>query len=208
LRVKSLLIAAGIAPIALAATGSAAGPVQTFTVIDRTMLCKTGFEGGYPDRVRTLEVSVAAKRGEGAALFPAEFEVFTGVGASFAQLVSVKTTETPGPPAAVLVNRRSCTRVKTRLPLLQQERAAPAEFHSSCKLLNAPARVILRLRAVMPSPTRWTVVEIGLYMRARGAPLQASLSIRAHPTKKPLAFASLDREGAARFFRVARCSEQ
>ena len=182
--------------------------LTAFRIIDRTMLCKTGFEGGYPDRVRTLRVSVAAKRGQGAALFPAEFEVFTGVGASFAQLISVQATETAGQPADVLVHRRSCTRVKTRLPLLPQERAAPAEdLNSSCKLVGAPAKVIVRLRAVMPSPTRWTAIESGTYMRARGAAIQASLSIRAHPTKKPLAFASLNRDGAARFFRVSRCTE-
>jgi hypothetical protein len=181
-----------------------------FTVIDRTMVCMTAFGGGVPDRVRTVRVGVTAAHGVEPARYFAAFNLGTGEFGSFAGLVSVESGETSGRQPAVLINPRRCTRVKTRLPLESHPRTAqPVESNAGCKLLDAPARIVVRLRAVMQAPTRWSPYRdrSGSYLRARGVALQAHLAVGTHPGRKPIAFASFARDGSARFFSVPRCTE-
>jgi hypothetical protein len=183
------------------AQAGAASPSQTFTLIDRTMVCLTAFEGGVPDRVRTLSVGVTPKNAQ----FEAFFNLSSG-GGPLAPLVSVETGETAGRPPAVLVNRRRCTRVKKRLEIGRQGRSAPAtQLGDSCELLDAPQRTVVRLRALMESPTRWTVSSDRRFLRARGKALEALLVVRAHPRGTPLVFTSIDRAGSARFSAAPRC---
>jgi len=97
--------------------------------------------------------------------------------------------------------------IRTPVPLLPEERsAAPVEFRAGCKLLDAPARILVRLRVVMQSPTRWSVYEHE-QLWARGTPLEATVIVRTYPARRPLAFASFARDGSARFFAVPRCTE-
>jgi hypothetical protein len=107
----------------------------------------------------------------------------------------------------LLLHRRRCTRVRTRLPLLQEERAAsPVDFGAGCQLLDAPPRVVVRFRAIMERPTRWAAYKRD-YLMARGNALEAFVAVRTHPTRRPIAFASFARDGSARLFRGPRCTE-
>lgn len=201
--VKRRLLAAGIAALGIA-TAAAAHPVQTFTVIDRTMVCATAFEGGVPDRFRSLWVSVGRELGEGRGQFAASLSLGTGRSGS---LVSIQAESESTSRPWLHVSRRRCKPVKTSIRTAPEERtAATVQFRAGCKLLDAPPRVLVRLRASMQSPTRWSVYK-GEYLAARGTPLDASLTVRTYPTRKPVAFASFDRSGAARFFAVPRCTE-
>jgi hypothetical protein len=193
----------------IAATETTA-QVQRFTVVDRTMVCMTAFGGGVPDRVRTVRIGVTAAHGVEPQRYFAAFDLGTGEFGSFAGLVSVESGETAGRQPAVLINPLRCTRVATRLPLPRQVRLAQTvDFRAGCKLLDAPARIAVRLRAVMQSPTGWTAYRdrSGSYLRARGRALEAQLAVSTHPGRAPIAFASFDRSGAARFFAVPRCTE-
>jgi hypothetical protein len=177
---------------------------QRFTVIDRTMLCTTGFAGGAPDRIRTVTASVSAQRGSGTAQF--DPSVFLNTGATTA-LVRVYTQEAPGVTPDVRIHRRSCTQLKTRLRLLGVERSAPpVDFSAGCRIFEAPARILVRLRVVLEAPALWTVYR-RQYLRARGKAVEAFLIVRTHPGRKPVAFASFARDGSARFFRAPRCTE-
>jgi hypothetical protein len=187
-----------------------AGQTQRFTLIDRTMVCTTAFGGGVPDRVRTLRVGVTADHGVEPQRYYAAFNLGTGEFSSFAGLVSVESGATSGRQPAVLFNPRRCTRVTTRLRLpLEAQSAQPVEFNAGCKLLDAPTRIVIRLRTVMESPTRWTPYRdrSGSYMRARGKALEAHLAVSTYRGRKPIAFASFARDGSARFFRAPRCTE-
>lgn len=178
---------------------------QRFTIIDRTMLCTTAFEGGVPDRIRSLSVGVGRELGEGEGRFAASIHLTTGRSVALASVQADAASD--GSRPFVLVNRRRCSPVKTRVPLVREERsAAPVEFRGGCKLLDAPGRIVVRLRASMQSPARWSAYKQE-YLLARGNPLEASLVVRTYPARKPIAFASFARDGSARFFRSARCTE-
>jgi hypothetical protein len=206
-------VAALLAPLSVVALSLASGPEdasarssQSFTVINRTMVCATAFEGGAPDRIRSLSVSTGRELGEGRGQFAASISLGTGRGAS-ASLVSIQADSASTSRPWVLVNRRRCKTIKASVPPAREERTAAAvEFSAGCKLLDAPPRVLVRLRASMQSPTRWSLYR-EQYLWARGTPLDASVIVRTYPARKPIAFASFDRSGAARFFAVPSCRE-
>jgi hypothetical protein len=201
--VKSRLLAAGIAVLALA-TAAAAQPVQTFTVIDRTMVCTTAFEGGVPDRLRSLSIGAGRELGQGSGESGAWIALGTGKTGSLVYVAADDASSGPGP--WLQITRRRCTTVKTPLRPAHEERtAATIEFSARCKLLDAPPRVLVRLRASMQSRTRWSVYKRE-YLVARGNPLEASVTVRSYPARKPLLFASFARDGSARFFRTPRCT--
>jgi hypothetical protein len=180
---------------------------QRFTVIDRTMVCKTGFAGGVPDRIRTVTASVSARHGSEPAQFERNLSVNTGAGSGGSVLAIVYPQDAPRAAPYILVHRRRCTQLKKRLPLLSEERSAPAvDFHAGCRLLDAPARVVVRVRAELEAPASWSVYKRD-YLRVQGTAVEALLAVRTHPARKPIAYASFARDGTARFFRSARCTE-
>jgi hypothetical protein len=182
-----------------------ADQTQRFTVIDRTMVCASAFEGGVPDRLRSLSVGVGRELGEGQGQFAASIHLNTGRSSALASVHADAASE--GSRPYVLVNRRSCKVIRLGLPGVREERSAPSvEFRAGCKLLDAPARIVVRLRVTMQSPARWSVYQQE-YLWARGTPLEATLVVRTYPARKPLAFASFARDGSARFFAVPRCSK-
>ena len=198
------LLAAGFAVLAIAPAAATTRPVQAFTVIDRTMVCTTALSGGAPDTIRTVRVSVSSESGSGRQQFDPNFSVHTG----HVQLVSVYTQEGPSVFPNVTVHRHRCTRAKARLPLLREERSAQAiDFYSTCKVLDAPSRIVVRLRAVFERPTIWRVYRRDS-LQARGKAVEALVAVRTHPARKPIASASFGRDGSARFFRPPRCTDQ
>jgi hypothetical protein len=201
--VKRSLLAAGIAVLAVA-TAASAKPAQTFTVINRTMVCATAFEGGVPDRLRSLWISVGRELGQGQGQFGASLAVSTGRDGS---LVSIHADAASNTRPWLLVNRRRCKPIKSSFRAVREERtAATVEFNAECKLLDAPPRVLVRLRASMHSPTRWSRYKQE-FLWARGNPLDASVSVRTYPGQRPIAFASYSRDGSARFYGAPRCTE-
>jgi hypothetical protein len=172
---------------------------QRFTIIDRAMVCTTGFAGGVPDRIRTVTISVGARQGSGPAQFDPSISLNTG---ATTLLVWAYPQD-----ALVEVHRRSCRQIKTQVRLLRQERSAPAvDFRAACRAMDAPPRVLVRLRAVLESPALWTVYRRE-FLRARAKALEAFLTVRTYPGRMPIAFASFARDGSARFFRAPRCTE-
>jgi hypothetical protein len=185
------------------ATAAAAQPVQTFTVIDRTMTCAMALSGGAPDQIRTLRLSIHAKRGSG----PQQFDPGLHFGTGHIGLVRVYTQQPPQSVPNVLVHRHRCTRLKARMPLLPEERSAGAiEFEGGCKVLDAPARTVVRFHAVLERPTRLSPYRRD-FLIARGTAVEAFIAIRT-PARRPIAFASFDRDGSARLFRTPRCTEE
>lgn len=183
--------------------------VAAFRTIDRTLVCATALSGGVPDRVRNITITAQTVRGEGEAHVPALIYLNTGEFGTLAPLVSVETGESSGRQPAVLFNHRRCKGIKPRLPVVREQRSArPVDFSAGCELLDAPAKVVVRLRAVMESPTRWRITRDSTgasYTRALGKALVAFVAVKSHPGRKRLVFASLDRAGTARFLGVSRC---
>jgi hypothetical protein len=105
---KSRALAAGIAVLALA-TAAAAQPVQTFTVIDRTMVCATAFEGGVPDRLRSLWVNAGRELGQGLGESGASIALGTGRTGSLVYVAADDASSGPGP--WLQVTRRRCRTV-------------------------------------------------------------------------------------------------
>jgi hypothetical protein len=207
---SALALAVTFTVVATFAGDGRAGPGQTFTVIDRTVVCDTAFEGGVPDRLRSLWVGAGSESGRGPAELTSSITVGTGSSSSLSSslvYVQADSASPSGPGPWLQVNRRRCKTIKTSVRPAREERTAAAiDFRADCKLLDAPPRILIRLRASMQSPTRWSVYKRE-FLVARSKPLDASVTVRTYPSRKPLAFASFDRSGAARFFAVPRCRE-
>jgi hypothetical protein len=186
------------------ASATAAQPIQTFTVIDRTMVCATSFEGGFPDRLRSLWINAVTQTGQGDGESSAAVSVGTGRSRSLVYVANKSAGSTAGPWLQVA---RGCRTIKRSLRPAHEERtAATVEFRAGCKLLDAPPHVLVRLRASMQSRTRWSVYKRE-FLVARGNPLDASVTVRSYPALRPLAFASFGHDGSSRFFRTSRCTE-
>ena len=201
-----LALGVAVTAVAAASAGVDSRPVQSFTVIDRTMVCSTAFEGGFPDRLRSLWIGAGRQLGQGR-LGESGASISLGTGRTGSLVYVAADDASSGPGPWLQIARRRCRTVKTSLRPAHEERtAATIEFSARCKLLDAPPRVLVRLRASMESPTRWSVYKRE-YLAARGNPLEASMTVRTYPARKPLLFASFARDGSARFYRVPRCTE-
>lgn len=180
---------------------------QRSAVIDRTMVCTTGFAGGVPDRIRTITASVGARHGSEPAQFDPSVSLNTGAGSGGSALVIVYTQEAPRVSPYLFINRRRCSQLTTRVPLLSEERSVQAvDFSAGCRMLDAPPRIVVRMRAVLDAPGSWSVYRRH-YLRMRAKALEAFITVRTHPGRKPIAFGSFARDGSARFYRGPRCTE-
>jgi hypothetical protein len=176
-------------------------------VIDRTMVCTTGFAGGVPDRIRVFSISVGERHGTEPAEFDPSVGLNTGAGSGGSALIFVYTQDAPRVTPYVLIHGRRCTRMKGRLAVVAEERSAtPVDFSEGCRVLDAPKRIVVRLRAVLERPTMLSMYRRD-YFRASAKALEAFIAVRTYPGRQPIAFASFARDGSARFFAVPRCTE-
>ena len=105
----------------------------------------------------------------------------------------------------VYVNARRCSRVRTMVPLSPRGLPGPPVRFSTegkCSLLG---RVLVRVRAVLQSPTSW-LPAAPPYVGARRDVVEATVAVRRERTRRPLALIQLGRSGTTKLWTAPACS--
>ena len=213
--------------VTLTAVAAATAGVETLSsttasrVIDRTIICRVpGI--GFPDTVRVLGVGGERRRVGGSSSSPRPFVFPPRIGVSTAQLsgegeggfaVSIRA----GPDGnerygVVALPRTGCKSTSTRGPLASRGLVGgPLRAFQEGYRCDAPARVVVRVRATFSQPT---VLRPDPQFRsnlvARGEIVTGSLAVAAAGSRKPIVLASVqDKGGAVRLFvSSSRCRAQ
>ena len=200
--------AAALAFVALAAVAGAVssgaapiGPELQLRRVDVTLLCRaTGVTGFY-------EVKLAASPGSqttqtGGAIF---LQTGPGFGADTLMTVAGDDPDTTR-PGVFSYHRLRCGATKARIPLDTRGLVGPARTFGSDYQCDTRRRVIVRARATFRSPGAWTILGDRREMRGiRRTVLNAAVSVRSWPARKPLLYASLDARGNTRLLAAPTC---
>jgi hypothetical protein len=212
-RLLGLAVAAVIA--GLMASAAASADNTGFRIIDRTLICPM-IGVGYPDSVRFMTAGGRAFREDVAAdgvryTDSASISVWNG-GTAPDSGVSAGVRAGPAPghaTGALWFPRTRCRRTKIRVPLSSGGlTGGPADPSGEYYRCDAPATVLIRVRAVFKRPTALSFSPRAPYQSAARGPIAtASLAIAALPGRKPIFFGSVDdRTGGARVFAaLSRC---
>jgi hypothetical protein len=204
-RLLGLAAPAVIGMLLAPATGSAAN--AGFRIVDRTLICPM-VGVGYPDSVRFITVGGNAFREEALYTNAPEISVRNG-GTAPGSGVSAGVRTRPGSSqttGAMWFTRTRCQQTKIRVPLSSRGlTGGPADRSGAYYRCDAPAKVLIRVRAVFKRPTAlsrdarapWSSV-------ARGPVATGYLAVTTLRGRRPMVFASVQDEGGkARVF-VAR----
>ena len=212
---------AGIAAAALVvATAVDARPraAQTFTVVDRTLLCAAARERPLDVREISVTAGPRTESNEGSRWNgSAGASVATGNRPAF-PLVSLDTGIGAGAAFAgrsgIWINTARCRRVRDSIPLAPRGLPGPpVAFSAGYECRGVGRRVLVRVRARFTAPTRWVPtafrspdypVERG--MKTRGRISEASVAVRTERSRRPLSYAALDgATGTSRLYVAAAC---
>ena len=215
--------AAGLAGVAVgvlvAAAAVEARPwVQTFTLVDRTLLCTAQRE--TPLDVREISVSAQPRT---ASREGSRWNSSAGAGVGTGNrpsvtLVSVSTGIGAGEAfahhAGIWINTRRCRRIRDRIPLAPRGLPSPpVPFAGAHECRGVGRRILVRVRARFTSPTRWVPNAFRLPdypaergMKTNGRISEAAVAVRTERTRRPLSFVTLDgAKGTMRFFVAGAC---
>lgn len=175
------------------------GSTVTTRVVDRTLLCSTVVD---PLGRRILAITVSPKSASTtrAAL------TLLAVGKTRSEvLVSVHPLYTLGP--GVAIRSGLCRPTRTRVPLSATALPGTPTRFSTSDRCSVSRQILLRVRATLTSWKGWARVPSNPQEPgkrdlefARGSPVGMSLAVRTSPAQKPVAFASIDREGRSQLF--------
>jgi hypothetical protein len=188
--------------VALTAAGAAAGARSQSRVIDRTFLCNVPGVG-VPDPARFVTVGAFPRRG---GKYSPSVLAFQGSGTPDGWNVDARTDAMLGVAPGIFLNRSGCVAKRTRVALSAGRLRGGRTRLGERWVCDAPAKVLVRLRAVFRRPTSLRP-ESGLLV-ARGRMVEVSLVVT-DTRGRPIAFGSaVDAAGAAHLFvdRV-RCLE-
>ena len=171
-------------------------------VVDRTVVC-TMVGAGLPDPYRALDVDVSNRSGRNSPIVQLGNEGNDSMRAGFHT----------GPYAfgqrkvgELWLSRTGCTATTRRVDLsstgLRGGRVAGFTANYACEV---PAKVLLRMRAVFTRPVTLRV-ERGFWV-AHGNMTTAAVAVTTLD-RRPILFASADREGARLFTSRARCVQE
>lgn len=188
--------------VALAAAGAAAGAKLQSRVVDRTFLCDVPGVG-VPDPARFVTAGAFPRRG---GRYSPSVLAFQGNGTPEGWNVDARTEAMLGVPPGVSLNRTGCTGTRTRVALSPGRLSGGRTRLGERYVCDAPAKVLVRFRAVFRRPTSFR--PEGDVLIARGRLVEATLVV-ADRRGRSIAFASAGgATGAASFFvDQGRCLE-
>lgn len=230
---RMLAIGSGIGVALAAALVSSTGAEQVSTrVVDRTSLCSVAVSNG----VRRIRVEAQRGFRDGgrrhwfarigvdnepggppaklpptpSGQIPISYEN-RGFGASAGLDLAYPDPSPPLQPyrAAVFVTpRRACTASRASVPLSPRGlEGFPADYFGDEVVCAAPAKVLVRIRAVFAQPAALRLDRARGELRtqkASGAIREAAVAVRT-TSGRPLAYASASAAGTARLFTAPRC---
>jgi hypothetical protein len=208
---RTLAALAAGAAIGLLFAPSMATSAETATqIVDRTLICPM-VGVGYPDSVRLMTVGGNPLREEALYTNSASISVWNG-GTAPDSGVSAGVRAGPAPghaTGALWFPRTRCRRTEIRIPLssrgLPGGQAEPSGAYYRC---DAPATVLIRVRAVFKRPTAVSRTARAPHQSAaRGPVATGSLAIATLSGRKPIFFGAVDQgTGSARVFAApTRC---
>jgi hypothetical protein len=207
-RLAVAAVALALPLLAAAADASGRSYVQ-FRLVDRTLLCATAAD---PFGDRSIDVGAApAFDSINQPNRPATATVLTGE-APTAELVGIATGPFAGRPGGVWINRGRCRRVKVAVPLSSTGLPGPPVRFGKGYDCIVGRRVLVRVRARFASSTTWVRNDyrtpgdpVQLGMKANGRIIEAQLSARTYPTRRPLSFAAINAKRETQLFASPRC---
>jgi hypothetical protein len=197
--------------VALGVPATASGTNAAIRIVDRTLICPiVGL--GYPESIRSLEVSARSRQRQYARDAPSASVEDTARGES-GSLVQVGVRTAAGGGAGpqfmsggVWLSVPGCTRTRLRVALSARGlRARPADrIAYRC---GVPARVLIRIRAVFKRPTAFSRDLIPSHSIARGRISVGYLAVTTVRGRKPIFFGAVnDATGKGRgFIAPSRC---
>ncbi|MGH3134135.1 MAG: hypothetical protein ACRDNY_10435 [Gaiellaceae bacterium] len=219
---RAVAVALGSALVAIAGLQASAGAQPSASrIVDRTLLCATGFNGG----VREVEARahrgirlagtrswkqlpfavVASGGGARANWFLDDSLAFITAGRPTA--ATTLDTEWRASPAlasgTLALNTRVCRAVRTPVPFESRKlRGGLAGVFGEELDCTVPGRVLVRVRALLRSPA--ALRELHSFLRT-GVPVQeARLAVRTQ-AGKPLLYAEVFQSGKARLYTAKGC---
>jgi hypothetical protein len=204
--------AIAVTVVVLIATATAeVGGGAPSRIVDRTLVC-TPF--ALSAGLRDVDVITSPRGGpllRGTVRADSVGYIALGSGAgSSADLVLVRARpqeryqQQPQAPG-VYANTRRCSRAKASLPLSPRGLAGSPVKYASSDECGVRGRVLVRVRAVLESPTSWLGAS-GPYAGARKNVLEGMIAIRSERTRRPLAVLQLDRSGETKLWTSASCT--
>jgi hypothetical protein len=170
-------------------------------IIDRTMICPM-VGVGYPDSIRFLHVSATPFRREARYVDVPRAGVRNGGYGGPQVSVSLATRPGGSSTPGVWLSRPECPRTNLRVALLGKglERAP---FGGGSHRCDAPARVLIRIRAIFKRPTAFSR-DLRFptdYLVAKGHVSTGYLAVATMPQRNPIFFAAVnDATGKVRRF--------
>lgn len=203
---QTCLVVAAASGVLLAVRVEAAEAASR--ILDRTVVCRmTGT--GFPDPIRSISVGASA-RSKGLDLPPL---VSARNGPSGEAGVSAGLQTGPGPThrtGYVLLSRTGCRSTKLRVPLSSRGLlGGSTEAERKSYSCDAPASVLIRVRAVFTRPTRFAPDPRSPWQSvARGKIATGFLAVATMPARKPIFFASATHAAgtAEAFVAPSRCT--
>jgi hypothetical protein len=209
LSTNSFVLGAAAAISVLAApTGN--GSVQASRIIDRTVICRS-VGTGFPDPIRVMTLTASPRND--ALKLPPILSAHNGPSGEGGVSAFIQTGPDPSHPTGyVSLSRTRCAATKLRIPLstrgLRGGSAAPYGKRYKC---DAPARILIRVRAVFTRPTRFSGDAGSPWLSvARGTIATASMVVAAMPGRTPLSLFTANHTAGASSLFVARsrCHEE
>lgn len=204
-----LLAAAAVAAVVASAEVGASAPSR---IVDRTLVCTPVQIGGG---VRDLDVVTSPRNGPllvgtVRAVSVGYIGVFSGAHVPDADLVVVRARtqeryqQQPQPPG-VYANFRRCSRARATVPLSPRGLPGPATRFGTKGECSVRGRVLMRVRAVLQSPTSW-LPAAAPYAGARKDVVEATIAIRSERTRRPIALIQLGRAGTTKLWTAPGCA--
>jgi hypothetical protein len=193
--------------------GALARPRQVTRVIDRTVVCTLEAPLGdardldllasppFDDRVHNFYVpafiGVSSSRVIATSVADRSNRVF----------VRARPLSTAGRslPGGVFVNARTCSGVRTFVPLSPRGLPGPPLEYEQEAECGIRGRILVRVRARLQTAADWKDVGDG-YAGARANVVEAAIAVRNARTRKALAFVQLRAQGRTRFWAHSGCS--
>ncbi len=208
LGLSSALVAAAI----LGFGGNAGAVTETATMIDRTFGCLPQVATG---KVRTVDIHaypVGTVEAHGAVghRSPGFVSVGSGGWTPSGDLVSVRARRWERFPKhvsreGVYTSIARCGASRARIPLTPDGLPGTPVGWSKRVTCLGRGRVLVRVRATLPSGALWTPLITSSSDGAQGKVVEAKLAVRSERTGKPLAYLELARDGTTKLWTSAGC---
>lgn len=197
--------AAIVAVVTLLGAGAATGQSSASRVVDRTLVCAVA-GAGLPDPVRVLTVAATSRQGE----WSPQISTLHG-GGNEGWSVGARTAGTPQHTTGVAwFDRTRCRASRARIVLSARGLSGGVARIDSRYTCDAPARVLVRIRAVFQRPVRLRPDPVGRRSWiGQGRIAEAHVAV-ASTRRRPIAFATaVGATGRASLFvDPARCFVQ